>query len=256
MMIENIKWTEDLPTVTAFNTLRGNVRPHDTYSDFNICNYTGDNPLHIEGCRRNLCSLLQIEQQHLIMPRQTHSQRVAIVDAHNIGHPHFDDTDALVTSLRGIAIGINTADCVPLLLADPSAGVIAAAHAGWKGTKMRIASRTVEAMIQLGANASNIFAAFGPSICQSCFEVGDEVVEQFAEAGFCIHNITTHHSQTGKAHIDLLAANRIALIESGLNPEHITPTNPCTRCNHQRYFSARRLGINSGRIFSGIMLKQ
>jgi YfiH family protein len=190
------------------------------------------------------------------MPRQTHSQRVAIINDNNSSILNLEGFDALVTSLPGTVIGINTADCVPIVLVDPVARIIGAAHAGWKGTKMRIASSTVEAMIELGANANNIFAAFGPSICQQCFEVGDEVVAQFAEAGFNTGAITMRNHITGKAHIDLIRANCMALAESGINPSRIAPSQGCTRCNHQRYFSARRLGINSGRIFTGIMLNK
>ena len=108
-------------------------------------------------------------------------------------------------------------------------------------------------MVSAGANVSNITATMGTSICQECFEVGDEVVQEFEQKGFDMSLLTYHNATTGKAHINLQEANRQVLIASGLKKENITLPLHCSRCEHTRYFSARRLGINSGRTFMGII---
>ena len=165
-----------------------------------------------------------------------------------------EGVDALVTKLQGVVIGVNTADCVPIVLVDEQAGVIAVAHAGWRGTVGRIAKAVVEEMCHQGASAKRIQAAMGPSICQECFEVGDEVVEAFKQARFNLDDMVTRNPVTGKAHIDLRAANRAVLVAAGVPVGNIAMSQHCSRCEHQRFFSARRLGINSGRTFTGIYL--
>ncbi len=248
-------------SIYAFSTLRGlNGDAADNYSCFNVCDYTGDTPQHVAKCRHELCQLLSIEPSHLIMPRQTHTDRVAIVDDTLIATDDamrsslLQDIDALVTAVPNVAIGVNTADCVPIIFCDPSTGILGAAHAGWKGTVMRIGARTVEAMIALGAHADDIEAVIGPSICPQCFEVGDEVVKQFIDNNHS-HSIIHRNFSTGKAHIDLWKANYLTLVEAGIAPENISISGNCTRCNPSHYFSARRIGIKSGRIFTGIIRK-
>lgn len=248
-------------SIYAFTTLRGlNGNAADNYSCFNVCDYTGDTPQHVEKCRHELCQLLSIDPSHLIMPRQTHTDRVAIVDEALISADaamrasHLQDIDALVTALPNVAIGVNTADCVPIILCDPNTGILGAAHAGWKGTVMRIGARTVEAMVALGAHTDDIEAMIGASICQRCFEVGDEVVKQFIDNNHS-SSIIHRNASTGKAHIDLWKANSLTLVDAGIAQENISISGNCTRCNPSRYFSARRIGIKSGRIFTGIIRK-
>ena len=252
-IFEPLEFASALEGIEAFTTLRGDARTDDNYSEFNICNYTGDSHEHIVACRRLLCSRLGIDDAQLIMPRQTHSVNVAAITATSRHGACLDDVDALVTNLPDVVIGINTADCVPLVFADPTAGVIGAAHAGWKGTKNGIAARAIEAMCRLGAMPSRIMIAIGAAICQECFEVGDEVVEQFAEAGFDLNAIVKRNTVTGKAHIDLPEANRIIALQSGVPDANINLSGRCTRCQPMRYFSARRIGIRSGRIFTAII---
>lgn len=193
-------------------------------------------------------------ESHIVIPRQTHSTNVVTIST--IPVAPIDDTDALVTTLSGITIGINTADCVPILLADGANHVIGAAHAGWKGTARRIAAATVGEMIKAGADPSCIKVIMGPCICAACFEVGDEVAETFRQSGFDLSRISFRNRVTGKIHIDLAQANRIVLMEAGIPPENISLPISCTRCRPDKYFSARRLGIHSGRIFTGLSLKR
>ncbi len=245
--------------VQAFSTLRGRAQGGKPYSQVNLCDYVGDDALRVLDARITLSMQLGVELDDLIMPRQTHSCRVAVIDERfrtmdiEGQETALEGVDALVTNLRGVVIGVNTADCVPLILVDEAAGLIAAAHAGWRGTAGRIAGAVVDEMCRMGARADHIQVAMGPSICQDCFEVGDEVVEAFNKAGFDIDAIVMRNATTGKAHIDLRMANCEVLVQAGVPAGHIALSQHCSRCEHERYFSARRLGIGSGRTLTAVL---
>lgn len=258
-LIHILEWPRKMENVTAFNTLRGHTEESDPYSGFNLCDYTADSAAHVDKCRDTLCAALGIGRECLVMPRQTHTCRVAAVDEALMSlsaaerMAQLQDVDALVTRLSGVCIGVNTADCVNISLADAEAGVIGVAHAGWRGTAGRIAARTVDAMERLGAARSRIMAVMGASICQDCFEVGEEVLTQFAAQGFDTDAICRRSATTGKPHIHLQEANRLTLLKAGLKAEHIVWNGECSRCSPSLYFSARRLGISSGRTFTGVI---
>lgn len=258
--LQTLNFVKPVEGVQAFSTTRGEVDGRNAYSGVNLCDYVGDDALRVLDARLALAMQLGVDLDDLVMPRQTHSCRVAVVDERfrsldiDKQEQALEGVDALVTKLQGLVIGVNTADCVPIVLVDEQAGVIAVAHAGWRGTVGHIAKVVVEEMCCLGASADRIQAAMGPSICQECFEVGDEVVEAFKQARFNLDDIVARNAATGKAHIDLRAANRAVLTAAGVPAGHITMSQHCSRCEHQRFFSARRLGINSGRTFTGIYL--
>ena len=245
--------------VKAFSTTRGDVDRRNAYSGVNLCDYVGDDALRVLDSRITLAMQLGVDLDDLIMPRQTHSCRVAVIDERfrslDIAKQEeaLEGVDALVTTLKGVVIGVNTADCVPIVLVDAEAGIIAVAHAGWRGTVGRIAACVVKEMCRLGASVDRIQVAMGPSICQDCFEVGDEVVEAFKQAHFDVEAIVKRNDETGKAHIDLCAANRAVLVTAGIPIGNIAVSQHCSRCQHDRFFSARRLGINSGRTFTAIL---
>lgn len=243
-----------LPGVTAISTQRGdNAIETDGYSGFNACDYTGDDVAHIESCRDELCDLMNIKRGALIMPRQTHSMNVAVIDKIPFDSARLYNIDALVTALPGVTLAINTADCVPIVLADTEAGIIGAVHSGWKGTVGRIVARAIDKMVSLGTDVSHIVAAMGPCICGNCFEVGDEVIEQFRAAGLASDRIIL--TREPRSHVDLPQACRATLLECGLRGDNIVMPKMCSRCNPERYFSARRMGINSGRTLSVIIRK-
>lgn len=260
MELEKLDFVRSVEGVEAFSTTRGQVDGRNAYSGVNLCDYVGDDALRVLDARLTLAMQLGVDLDDLIMPRQTHSCRVAVIDEHfrtldiDKQEAALEGIDALVTKLQGIVIGVNTADCVPLVLVDGQAGVIAVAHAGWRGTVGRIAKAVVEEMCRQGASADRIQATMGPSICQECFEVGDEVVDAFKKARFNLDDIVVRNAATGKAHIDLRAANRAVLVAAGVPVGNIVTSHHCSRCEHDRFFSARRLGINSGRTFTGVRL--
>lgn len=232
------------PHAYAGNTWRGpEIDVNDTYSGFSICHYVGDTENHISQCRSSLCYCLGIDEQHLIVPRQTHSTNIAVVDKIPFEQEKLKETDAVVTGMKGVAIGVNTADCVPVILIDEQVPLIAAVHAGWRGAVADIVPKTIERMRSL--SAKDIKAFIGPSICERCFEVGDEVAERFPE--FAIKR-----NYGVKPHIDLQGFIMHQLKEAGV--ECVQKSIPCTRCNPEHYFSARAQGINSGRNFSFAIL--
>lgn len=259
MELVELNFAEAADGVVAFSTTRGEVDRRNAYSGVNLCDYVGDDALRVLDARLTLAMQLGVDLDDLVMPRQTHSCRVAVIDEQfrslDIAPQEtaLEGVDALVTSLTGVVIGVNTADCVPIVLADKHAGIIAVAHAGWRGTVGRIAAKVVEEMCRQGAQVGRIQAAMGPSICQDCFEVGDEVVAAFQKAHFDIDAIMKRNPETGKAYIDLRAANHSVLVAAGMPSEAIVTSQHCSRCEHERFFSARRLGINSGRTFTGIL---
>ena len=239
--------------VIAFSTERGLVDKDAPYDGFNITWYTDDDPQHIADCRRDLCQMLEIDDQHLILPRQVHQTEVAEVTADNISDK-FEGVDALITTLPRTCIGVSTADCVPILIYDACTHAIAAAHAGWRGTVARIGRKTVETMqARFGSKPENLTVVIGPSIGPDAFEVGDEVYDAFSQTNFDMPEIA--FKRNGKWHIDLWQANAQDLQLAGVTANHIEIAGICTYENYDAFFSARRLGIKSGRIYTGIMIK-
>ncbi len=247
-----MKQYNTIDRITAFSTERGCYNPALPYDGFNITYYTDDDPKHIATCRKMLSMVLNISDDHLILPRQVHGTEIVEVTEENLGSK-FDGVDALMISMPRTCIGVSTADCVPILIYDTHVRAIAAAHAGWRGTTGRIGSKTVAAMQQrYGLNAADLKVIIGPSIGPEAFEVGDEVYEAFCQGGFDMNEIA--FQRDGKWHIDLWQANAQDLQQAGIARENIEIAGICTYQHHQDFFSARRLGIKSGRIYSGIMI--
>lgn len=210
--------TAQAPEVTAFVTHRG----------FNACWYAGADSGSAAAGRRLLAAELGVGEEAVFIPRQTHSVCVA-----NPGDD-LDGVDALVTDRRGVALCINTADCLPLLLADTEAGVIGVAHCGWRGAAGGIAANTVRCMIRLGADPGRMVAAMGPCICPDCFEVGPEVAELFSADAVI-------GRQGARPHVDLGAAVRCQLLDAGLRQEAIALPIACSM-HDSRFYSVRREG--------------
>lgn len=233
------------PHITAFSTERGEeVDASAPHSGFNINRWCGDSTAHTDICRATLCHALGIDSSCLVLPHQTHGTVVADVDRGDA----IDGADALMTSRRGLCIGVSTADCIPILLHDTRHDAICAVHSGWRGTVQHITARALEAMAATYATRrEDVVAAIGPGIRIEAFEVGDEVYEAFSQAGFSMGDIARRMDR--RWHIDLVQAVRADL--SGVNA--ISDCGLCTHTMYHRFFSARRLGIDSGRIFTGIM---
>ena len=278
-------------------TRRGGFSKGD-YASFNCTPYTGDDA---ESVRRNqelLCNSMPQQPKELVIPFQTHSTKVEVIDEKYLNATSDERTatlqgvDALITKEPGCCICISTADCIPILLYDRKSQVVAAAHAGWRGTVNYIAGHTLDRMRALygtdgkdviacigpgislpsfevgeevyeafrrmralyGTDGKDVIACIGPGISLPSFEVGEEVYEAFRTNGFAMDYISEWKPETHKHHIDLWAANRIQLLDFGVPGEQIETSGICTYMRHDEFFSARRLGIKSGRILSGIMI--
>ena len=197
----------------------------------------------------------------VIQGHQVHGSRVAIVERPGMTREELEGYDAFVTNRPGVAIGVRTADCVPVLLYDPVQRVVAAVHAGWKGTVLHISEGALEAMGQeFGSRPAELKAVIGPSIGPDSFQVGEEVAEKFKEAGFPMDEIWSFRGpgdgtpMSGGHHIDLWKANRWLLEQLGIPPESIEVVGIDTFTTPS-LFSARREGVACGRIINAIMLK-
>jgi YfiH family protein len=183
--------------------------------------------------------------------RQVHGTDVVRVEAGSRAAALAETpADALCTALPQVALAIRTADCVPVLLADPAGGACAAAHAGWRGLAAGVLGRTVDALTALsGMPADRLVAAIGPSIGPCCFEVGDEVADAFAPTE------VMRPSGGARPHVDLWAAARARLQQAGLRPERVFVAGggarpPCTSCEAARFASYRR-STRAGRPLDG-----
>ena len=196
----------------------------------------------------------------VIQGHQVHNCKVAVIDRPGLTREDLEGYDAFVTNLPGVAIGVRTADCVPILLYDPVKRVIAAVHAGWKGTVLRISHNALEVMaFKFGSSAADIKAVIGPAIGPDSFQVGIEVAEKFKQAGFPMDYVWSFHGagdgtpMSGGHHIDLFKANRWLLEQVGVIPGNIQVFDIDT-FTATEFFSARREGTQCGRNINSIKL--
>ena len=189
---------------------------------------------------------LEISPEHIMIPRQTHSTNVRWVNTFG----EVPDTDAVITAEKGLCIAVKTADCIPVLVYDERKHLVAAIHAGWRGTVGRIVEKTLQ---QMDSRAEDLHAIIGPGISEESFEVGDEVYEQFMQAGFPMQFLARRYpSQVGeKWHINLKDANRWLLEQNGVGDIWVSDIDTMKSL---LYYSARRETINTGRIINGIMI--
>lgn len=196
----------------------------------------------------------------VIQGHQVHGSRIAIVDRPDLTREDLEGYDAFITDIPGIAIGVRTADCTPVLLFDPVHRVIATVHSGWRGTVRMISRKALAVMEEhFRTNAADVLAVIGPCIGPDSFQVGMEVVEQFRQAGFPMQDIWTDKGpgdgspMSGGHHIDLFKANRWILEGCGLKPGNIQ-TYDIDTFTDLSFYSARREGVGCGRNINSIKL--
>ncbi len=202
--------------------------------------------------RARVAGAMGVAPDHLQSVNQVHSADVAVLDAPLNARPR---ADAMVTATPGIALAILTADCQPVLFADADAGVIGAAHAGWRGALDGVLEATVDAMVALGAARSNIHAVIGPSISQAAYEVSADFADAFlaADAG---HAEFFAPGAGGKLQFDLTAFGLARLRRAGVG--HAEWTGHCTYADEDRFYSYRRTThrgeADYGRLIAAIRL--
>lgn len=223
----------------------------------NVLAFTAGKGVHgtaygVDARETGLCTdSFSLPAHKIMIPRQTHSLNVAWVDEPG----EVADTDAVITSTPGLCVAVKTADCIPVLLYDEAQHLVAAVHAGWRGTVGRIVERTIHDM---GSRGADLHAVIGPGISLDAFEVGDEVYDQFREAGFPMERLAKRYpskedASSDKWHLDLWEANKWLLELQGV--ERIYVAGLCTFNNLDRFYSARQETIKTGRNINGIMLR-
>ena len=194
----------------------------------------------------------------VIQGHQVHGDRIAVIDRPELTREDLEGYDAFICKFPGIAIGVRTADCVPILLYDPVQWVVAAIHSGWKGTVLKIAQKKIGLMkCDFGCLPENLRAIIGPAIGPNSFQVGPEVVDKFRNTGFPMTQIWSFRGESdgspmsGGHHIDLYTANRWILEESGVRDIQVFDIDTFTDTS---FFSARREGTACGRNINAIRL--
>lgn len=245
--------------VISFTSTRHGGVSENTYQSLNLGLHTGDDENAVLENRKRFSQAINIPLTQMVMAQQMHTDTVYKVTKQDAGRgalrysESIPKTDALITNERELCITIQTADCVPVLLFDPINKAIGVVHAGWRGTVHNITGQTIKAMqTHFNCNAANIKAIIGPSISPDNYEVGDELL-QAANRAFGEKANECIVQQNNKSHFNLWQANKLQLIDSGLISENIQLSNLCTYANPD-FFSARKEGIYSGRIMSGLML--
>lgn len=236
-----------------FSTTRIGGISSKKLESLNLGYTVNDNPKNVSSNLEQLAKSQGFEKKQMVSPKQTHSKNIGIVKS---AQGIFPNTDALITNKPNICIFIRTADCVPILLFDPIQKAIAAIHSGWKSTIQKISKHTVELMQnEFGTKPENIVAGIGPSIGHEVYEVGSEVIDLFHKQ-FGENHIVTPIKNSNKGLLNLWEINKQILVECGIPENKIEIAQICTYANPELFYSARRDGVKTGRLATGIMLKE
>ncbi len=233
-----------------FSTREGGVS-EGIYASMNLSYSRGDRKEAVDENYRLIAAALGSSTEDMVCSDQTHTDNVRLVTAKDRGKgvtrpKDYTDIDGLITRERGIVLCTFFADCVPLFFVDPVRKAIGLSHSGWRGTVQKIGKKTVEKMQEaFGTDPGDVHAAIGPSICQDCYEVSGDVIEEFRRAfpGAEEYDLRSsplwYQTRPGKYQLDLWEANRLVMLEAGISAEHIEVTDLCTCCNPEFLFSHR-----------------
>ncbi|MCD6485923.1 MAG: peptidoglycan editing factor PgeF [Syntrophobacterales bacterium] len=226
-------------------------------ANLNFGTRSGDTEEHLLKNREILCSAFDIPEQNFVAVNQVHGDRLLIVDEKSRDWKRSEklECDGIISTIPGVLIGIRTADCVPVFLADRAKRVVGAVHAGWKGTSLGIVVRAIDTfMKEFASRPADILAAIGPAIGPCCYEVDETVFRQFDNKQDK-ESFFTEGKKEGKWMLGLSAANRFQLLDAGVPPENIFSADICTSCNRDIFFSHRGESGGTGRQLNFIMLK-
>ena len=222
----------------AFSTRPGGVSP-EPFDSLNLGHNTDDDGDNVAENRKRFFQTLGVNSKFVAMPNQVHGHHIQHVSRGGF----YPDTDALITDTPGVALTVQTADCVPLFLIDEMRPAIGLVHAGWRGSAGDIAGKTVQTMREaFGTRPENLKVFIGPSIGPCCYEIGPEVQKTISPEFF-----------EGR-HLNLWQLNAQTLVRSGVKTEHIHIAGMCTACLSDWFFSHRRSGGKTGRLMSVLMI--
>jgi len=254
--VEAEEFLQNPSILHAFCTRNGGVSG-GPYATLNVSPREGDSPEQVRMNWQRIASAFEIPCEQFFVVNQVHGEKFLIIEdavsCHSLEHRHYD---AIVTDQPGVAIGIKTADCAPVLLFDKRRRAIAAVHAGWRGTAQGIAGKAVRVMGErFSSRPEDLSAAIGPAIGPCCYEVDEPVFEAMSLLGE-----TDRVLRPGKRQqrwmFDLSLANRIQLEREGVPPGQISAAGLCTCCRRDLFFSHRRDGEKTGRHLNFILLLQ
>ncbi|RGY02306.1 peptidoglycan editing factor PgeF [Blautia sp. OF03-15BH] len=253
---------DELPGIIhGFSSRLGGVS-EGFLSSMNLSFSRGDEPERVRENFRRIAESIGFSEKDLVFSMQTHTANVRRVGREDCGRGlerpvGYCDVDGLVTNEPGVVLATFYADCVPLFFVDPVHHCIGLSHSGWRGTVGKIGKATVEAMAkEFGSEPGDLLAAVGPSICQECYEVSEEVIglfrENFAEE---LWPKLFYRKDNGHYQLNLWEANRLIFQEAGILPQHITVTDICTACNPELLFSHRASGGKRGNLAGFLEIK-
>ncbi len=246
----------------AFSTRKGGVS-QGIYAQMNFAVRDGDTPENVRENYRRMASALGVEPGQMVLSQQTHTTNLRVVTRADAGkgvirQRDYTDVDGLLTDEPGLMLVTFYADCVPLYFLDPVHRAIGLSHSGWRGTVGGMGRKTVERMgEEFGSRPEDLLACIGPSICQSCYEVSEDVAEAFRQAfPQEEHPAILESKGHGKYQLDLWEANRRILLRAGLRPEQIQVAGLCTCCHPDLLFSHRATGSKRGTLAAFLMLRE
>ena len=241
----------------AFSTRLGGVST-GPWSTMNLSFTRGDDEAAVHENFKRMAEVISAKEEDIVCAFQTHTSNIRTVTAADRGKGvtrkrEYTDVDGLVTDEPSVTLCIRMADCVPLLFADPEKKAIGMAHAGWRGSVLGIGSGVVKTMGEnYGTRPEDLYAVIGPSICGSCYEVGEDVASGLRDhAGVTVaEKVLTHEEgmEDGKYLLDLHLLNLLLLKEAGVPEDHIFVTDVCTKCNPSLLFSHRVMGEQRGNL--------
>lgn len=250
---------EELSFIThGFSTREGGYSS-SPYASLNIGIKTDDCPELIIKNTKKLCEAVGVDFENLVVSDQVHGDVVRVVTEEDKGkgfsrERDYKEVDALITNVRGIPLISYYADCVPLYIVDPVKKVVALAHAGWKGTVLKIGNKVISKMVaEFNSDPKEIIVVIGPSIGLCCYEVDEAVVHKF-NTNFTDTSTFAFPKDNGRFMLDLWMANKIALKEIGVLDRNIEISRLCTGCDTNSFFSYRMEGPFTGRMASIIQL--
>ncbi len=251
---------EDAGVTAAYTTRMGGVSK-GRYASFNMSFTNGDDESAVMENYNVLFSELGLDPKRAVLSHQTHTDNIMIVTEKDAGkgivrYRDYSDIDGLITNCKEVALVTQFADCVPLLFYDPKNQVIAASHAGWRGTVQGIGHKTVRTMTSVfGSNPKDILVAIAPSIGSCCYEVDDPVYNAFRDSAFP-ETLTAFKARgNGKYMLDLQLANSIILKSAGIMEENLCISDLCTNCNSHYFHSHRATAGSRGNNGAVIALK-
>lgn len=245
----------------AFSTRLGGVS-EGVCSTMNVSFTRGDREEAVRENYRRLGEAVGFDCADLVCSDQTHTTNIRAVTEADRGKgfarpKDYTDIDGLITNVPGLVLATFYADCVPLYFVDPVKKAIGLSHSGWRGTVGKIGKKTVERMQEeYGSNPTDIRAVIGPSICQDCYEVSADVIEEFRKAFSKEYWPELYYAkENGKYQLNLWRANELIFREAGILPEHTAVTDLCTCCNSSLLFSHRASHGKRGNLGAFLMLK-